>query len=208
MLPVEVLRLIAAVSPASYRAMLALPPFARSLDPGTIADYMILFGHGVEVTRDAIVWWYRGATHRVGGPAVEYVGGGEEWHNHGHIHRVGGPALVTPAGSRLWYCHGNLHRDDGPAVEYFDGGTVYYNNGTIVYTVAASYFCDKKTLMVSIYNHPCGIAAVVRRSRTRTCKFKLRSGREKYPGGILSMPRSARVFSIACSLPSGSTTMM
>jgi hypothetical protein len=53
MLPTELLHVIAGVDIKTYRSMLALPPFARSLDPGIITDFMISFGFGIEITMRA-----------------------------------------------------------------------------------------------------------------------------------------------------------
>lgn len=153
MLPVELLHLIARESPASYRAMLALPAFARSLDPGTITDYMILFGHSVAISRYSISWTRNGLLHRLdgpahetidgvriwcqydkfhreGGPAVEHADGRLRWYKRGKLHRVGGPAVYDPDdGSAEWYLEGSRHREDGPAVIAADGSTEWYYEG-------------------------------------------------------------------------------
>lgn len=143
-LPVEVLGVIAGKSPAAYRAMLAVPQFARSLNPGTIVDYKIRFGHNIRITKDVIVWYYRGWPHRLDGPAAIYTDGTRRWRRHGLLHRAdgpavehpdgsyewlldncyhreGGPAILHSSGTKKWYRHGLLHREDGPAVEYADG---------------------------------------------------------------------------------------
>lgn len=106
MLPVEILHKIAATSPQAYRAMLSMPPFARSLDSGTVTDYMIHFGHTVTVTRDTIVWHYRGRVHRLDGPAFEIVGGAKYWYKHGKFHRIGGPAIEFDDKSGIWIIDG------------------------------------------------------------------------------------------------------
>lgn len=125
-LPVEILHLIAAVSPESYRAMLALPPFARSLDPGVITDYMIMFGHSVRITYCIIAWERRGKLHRIGGPALEYLNGAE-WHRNRCLRMDEPPDTLGV--DRFWYKDGELHRDDGPAVELADDGSKWYCNG-------------------------------------------------------------------------------
>lgn len=131
MLPVELLQRIAAVDRDTYRAMLAVPPFARSLDPGTIADYMILFGYGVIVTSRVIMWTYRRAPHRVGGCALENVNGDKFWFILGERHREDGPAAEYSRGTKFWYRRGLLHREDGPAAIYANGGAEWYHNGKL-----------------------------------------------------------------------------
>lgn len=115
MLPVELLHRIAAESPQSYRALLSLSPFARSLDPGIIADYKIHFGHTVTITRDHIVWKYHGQTHRLDGPAIEDADGNKYWYWRGLCHREDGPAVVLADGAAAWYIEGHhVHNDRGP----------------------------------------------------------------------------------------------
>lgn len=134
MLPVELLHRIAATSPASYRAMLAVPPFARSLDPGIIADYMTLFGHSVTIDARAIKWWRGGEMHRIGAPAVEYVDGYNGlhnkcyamWYRNGRLHREDGPAVMWLDGSFSWHRNNKLHREDGPARRSSDGTLEWY----------------------------------------------------------------------------------
>jgi hypothetical protein len=129
MLPVELLHIIAGVDMESYCAMLALPPFARSLDPGIITDFMISFGFGIEITNSCITWKCNKVTHRNGGPAVIYPNGEQHWYRHGEIHRDDGPAVIYSDGEQHWYRHGNIHRDDGPAVIYITGGKLWYQHG-------------------------------------------------------------------------------
>lgn len=135
MLPVEILHLIAAVSPASYRAMLSLPPFARSLDPGTIADYMITFGHSIEISRTSITWRRHGQLHRLDGPAVERdcgsAGKHASWYRNGKLYRLNGPASEYGDGNSFWYHDGYLHRDGGPAMEFMDGTKCWYQYGQL-----------------------------------------------------------------------------
>jgi hypothetical protein len=155
MLPTELLHVIAGNDMETYRSMLALPPFARSLNPGTVTDFMISFGFGIEITREYIKWthdgvehrndgpavvfpggtryWYqRGELHRVGGPAVEFRAGTQWWYQHGKFHRVGGPAEIHPDGTQRWYQHGKLHRDDGPAVIHSSGRQCWYQHGKLI----------------------------------------------------------------------------
>jgi hypothetical protein len=155
MLPVELLHVIAGIDMETYRVMLALPPFARSLDPGIITDFMISFGFGIETTCWCIVWtrngvahrsdgpaviypngtqcWYwRGKRHRVDGPAVIYSCDTQWWYQHGEFHRDDGPALIYSSGEQRWYQHGKLHRDDGPAEIHPDGSQYWYRHGELV----------------------------------------------------------------------------
>lgn len=121
MLPVEILHVIAAESPLAYRALLSLPPFAWSLDPGIIADYMIHFGHSVEIDGRCTRWYYHGKPHRLDGPAVENIHGTSFWYKEGKLRRADGPSIIYVTGYREWYFEGRLHRLDGPAT----GGCVY-----------------------------------------------------------------------------------
>lgn len=112
----------------SYWAMLSVPEFARSLDPGIIADYKIRFGCSVIITRSDITWLYKYAIHRRDGPAVEHVDGSRSWYLYGKLHRDGGPAAENNHAS-YWCRHGRLHREDGPAAVYRSGDTAWYING-------------------------------------------------------------------------------
>lgn len=129
MLPVEILHIIAAESPQSYRALLSVPLFARSLDPGTIIDYKIRFGHSVRVTSYFVAWYRHSKLHRLDGPAVEYINGRTDWHQDGRRHRVGEPAIIYTSGRREWWQNGRRHRLGGPAVEYMDGTKEWWQNG-------------------------------------------------------------------------------
>jgi hypothetical protein len=129
MLPVELLHVIAGIDMESYRVLLALPPFARSLDPGTVTDFMISFGFGVEITCDYIRWTRDEIAHRNGGPAVIYIDGTQIWCQHGKLHRDDGPVVIYPDGTLCWYQYGKPHRDGEPAVIYPDGTQIWYQHG-------------------------------------------------------------------------------
>jgi hypothetical protein len=131
MLPVELLHVIAGVDTKAYRSMLALPPFARSLDPSTVTDFMISFGFGIEITRERITWTRDGVEHRNGGPAMIQSDGAQFWCQYGDFHRDDGPAAIFPGGGREWYQHGIQHRDDGPAVIFSDGTQYWYRGGKL-----------------------------------------------------------------------------
>lgn len=128
-LPIDIYHVIAAQSESTYRALLALPPFARSIDVSTRHDYMILFGYSVEISRHRIIWRKNGQIHRKDGPSIEYPDGSVMWYRRDVVHRDDGPALVYTNGFRAWYQGGLLHRWDGPAVTRLDGGEEWYYNG-------------------------------------------------------------------------------
>ena len=72
--------------------------------------------------------YYRGAGHRLDGPAMESAEGHKWWCVDGKYHRVDGPAVERATGQKEWWVDGKLHRVDGPAVEYLDGYKVWYFN--------------------------------------------------------------------------------
>lgn len=129
MLPVELLHKIAGMSLDCYRAMLALPQFVRSLDPGIIADYKILFGHSINITRKSITWTRRGRKHRLDGPAVERLDTSKSWWVRGKLHREGGLAVDRGDGTLEWWCQGGRHREDGPATVFGDGHRAWWHRG-------------------------------------------------------------------------------
>jgi hypothetical protein len=136
-MPPEMLDLIAAVDEQSYRAMLAVPLFARSLTPGKVVDFMIAFGYSVKITKYYIGWYLNGYLRRQArhgepdGPAVEREGGDKEWWLNGKKHRDDGPAIERANGDKVWYLYGKEHRDDGPAVEYANGDKLWYLYGKL-----------------------------------------------------------------------------
>lgn len=130
MLPVDVYHTIAVESEGAYRAMLAIPQFAREITASRRVDYMIHFGHAVKIARGKIVWTRHGKPHRLDGPAVEGVYGCV-WKVNGAVHRVGGPAVVLSDGYREWRINGQLHREDGPAMESEYGWSRWYFNGQL-----------------------------------------------------------------------------
>jgi hypothetical protein len=141
-MPLEMLDLIAAVDVKAYRAMLAVPLFARSLSAGKVVDFMIAFGYSVRITKYHILWYLNGYFHRVDGPAIEYANGDKEWYLNGKRHRQArrsgldpnggepvGPAEELVYGYKAWYLNGERHRVDGPAVEYESGHKEWWLNG-------------------------------------------------------------------------------
>lgn len=108
-LPVEIYRLIAADNEHTYRALLAIPAFARSLDAATIRNYRIGFGHYI--------------TSSLSGEKIydfdvnlEAISAGAEtamiFCRHGYFHRRDGPAVVWPGEPMIkeWYHGGVLQR--------------------------------------------------------------------------------------------------
>jgi hypothetical protein len=151
-MPLDMLDLIAAADAKAYRAMLAIPLFARSLSICKVVDFMIVFGYSVRITKNYIEWLLNGEPHRVDGPAMKYTDGNshwylngkrhrddgpaieranghKEWWKDGKLHRIGGPAVEHANGNKGWLLNGNLHRDDGPAMEFASGSKVWYLNG-------------------------------------------------------------------------------
>ena len=106
LLPVELLHVIASFDVRAYKNLLAIPFFARSLNPSIRTDYMIEFGYSVKITKYSIEWYRNGERHRDNGPAIEFTNG-----------------------TKCWYLNGEYHREDGPAVEYSNGYKIWYLNG-------------------------------------------------------------------------------
>ena len=127
-LPLEILHeLVCDLS--TYRALLAIPAFARSLTPSTRCDYMIRFGYRVEITRDYIKWTLNGEFHCTNGPAIIGANGSQAWYINGKLHRTDGPAIIRANGMREWYKDDKCHRTDGPAVVWADGKQLWYIDG-------------------------------------------------------------------------------
>ena len=130
LLPLELLREIAADSEPAYKALLSCPRFARAVTPGQRIDYMIGFGHDVRVDMCCIMWRRNEKLHRIGMPAIIRDSNNEEWWVNGIRHRVDGPALTNRIG-KFWYRNGLRHRDDGPSQNYTYGHKEWYHNGVL-----------------------------------------------------------------------------
>ena len=135
-LPIELLHVIASFDIKAYRALLAIPFFARSLNPGLIVDYRISFGDSVRTAGINPSWfvrcieWSRNEKlHRIEGPAIEHADGSKEWYLNGERHCEDGPAIEHADGSKQWYRNGQRHREDGPAIEWTNGHKAWYRNG-------------------------------------------------------------------------------
>jgi hypothetical protein len=127
-LPIELLHLMA-YDISTYRALLAIPLFARSLTSSSRCDYMIRFGYSVKITRDEIQWMLNGKLHRTDGPALISMNRTRKWYINGMLHRTDGPAGIYADGTQAWFINGKLHRTDGPAVIRADGAQAWYIDG-------------------------------------------------------------------------------
>ena len=122
-LPIEMLHEIARCDEKSYRAMLSVPVFARSLTPSIITDYMILFGYTVRITKSRVVWSHN--DHET----IHHISGLIEHRYKGERHNDREPAIIRPDGTQIWYRKGVVHRDNGPAIIHFNGDKAWYSNG-------------------------------------------------------------------------------
>ena len=131
-LPIELLHVIASFDQGAYRALLAIPFFARSLNPSIRTDYKISFGYSVRITKNFTEWYRNGEHHREDGPAIEDADGTKAWYRNGKYHREDGPAMEYSNGDKRWYRNGKRHREDGPAIEDADGTKYWYRDGELV----------------------------------------------------------------------------
>lgn len=99
---------IARLGESVYRALLAIPEFARSLTCDLRMDFRVFFGHSVNITSLGTYWLRNNLLHRLDGPAVEY-------------------GYLRPFIS--YYRNGKLSRSDMtlPCVFYSDGHMAYYD---------------------------------------------------------------------------------
>jgi hypothetical protein len=74
-IPVDILFIIARMDIQAYKALLAIPAFARSAlyNANYIDRVMIPLGYSITIRRDTITWCLNGKAHRVNGPAVEHI---------------------------------------------------------------------------------------------------------------------------------------
>lgn len=121
-LPLEILHLIAKEDEETYRGVLSVPRFARSLGVSSRLDFMIFFGYSVTINIASIIWYKNCTLHTIWDNApiifdsngiVSYV-----YYKNGHVHRDNDkPALILlntlePAEIKLWYKNGKRHRDN------------------------------------------------------------------------------------------------
>lgn len=127
-LPLEMLDELA-VDESSYRALLSIPKFARSITPSRRIDFMIKFGHRVHIDgKMPGIRWYKivnnkRLTHRRDGPAVESVKSAHIKHNKIEDDHNGDSI------SKTWFINSKLHRDDGPAAIIENYMISYCRNG-------------------------------------------------------------------------------
>jgi hypothetical protein len=143
-IPLEILHKIAYYGIWSYRALLAIPIFARSVGrhpeykcyEKTI-DYMVRFGCQARINTFGICWFLGHELHRIDGPAISLLTGVEVWYRYGERHRdsskhvMDDPALTWMNGDREWWYRGRRHRDGAPAIINVDGRKEWYLNGEL-----------------------------------------------------------------------------
>lgn len=125
MLPLEILHQIAKQDIQAYRALLAIPEFARSQD--LKLDFMVHFGHTVLIEGNTIKWFLENKPHGIDGPAIQMWDNNgqlicEWWFKFGKYHRDDGPAFQEwNADGQIiceqWYRDGIFHRDGAPAYQ-------------------------------------------------------------------------------------------
>lgn len=119
---------------ATYRQLLALPPFARrhaarvrqSLIVATVVHL-----YGVDMYR----WDLNGKLHRENDlPTLIFTDGDLEWWTYNKHHCDSDrPAVDCARGNLGWYNHGKRHRDGGqPAVVCADGTQEWWVDGKLV----------------------------------------------------------------------------
>jgi hypothetical protein len=155
--PIELLDVIATTSVYAYRAMLAIPRFARSIT--NIKNYMKLFGYSYKIMNDVVYWYLNGELWCIRLPeefndihpqtvrkwalvvtmgksvVVKYRNGLKVWFSYGKMHRLthlysdGKPAVEFPDGTKEWWTSDVLHRREGPAVIRANGDKYWYLHG-------------------------------------------------------------------------------
>lgn len=106
----------------------------------------------LKVSTDGTKRWFnsKGQLHRVDGPAIEDIDGGQHWYINNLLHRVDGPARYLPGYSHSWWYEGKRHRLDGPAREIFDGRREWWVDGEEVseaeYPEAVIHYKCKRVL--------------------------------------------------------------
>ena len=110
----DVLVEIACGSVAAWRAMLAVPQFARwTLTPTGRRRAAERFRETV-TDEDGTCTLLDGRRHSFWGqPAVVRTDGGQEWWRNGRVHRDGGPAIILANGYQAWYRDDRCRRNDG-----------------------------------------------------------------------------------------------
>lgn len=128
MLPLEIIREIAAVDIPTYYALVrALPPFAR-----WCADNpewpLKTFG---TPNRFGFIT-VNGKLHSFNDkPAAVYEDGTQYWYKNDKRHRDGDKPAVITSDMQAWFKDGLRHRDDGPA-EIWEGGAQWWVNDKLL----------------------------------------------------------------------------
>lgn len=157
-LPIELLDIIASHGSNVYYGLLGYKFFADTLNYNKQLDFMILFGHSVEITTVSIKWYLNGKLHRRDGCAVEdkncyheschrnssYLGChdvSKTRHRDNDLHSIEYADGTNYRdrdldewvdGTKKWYQKGLLHRDgDLPAVQYYNGDKEWYQRGLL-----------------------------------------------------------------------------
>jgi hypothetical protein len=121
-IPIEILHLIASCHVHAYRALLAIPMFARSVICNG-KNYMNMFGYRVDIMDDGFEYWYCD-------DELYYIKTAPNIMNAKYyleLEDAGQVVVDFPNVGRFWYHGGLLHRaldgcgDIGPAVERTDG---------------------------------------------------------------------------------------
>jgi hypothetical protein len=129
-IPVEILHVIASYHVRAYRALLAIPMFARSVVRDN-KKYMNMFGYRVAITDDGVEYWYCN-------DRLYYIKTIPNILNASYYLELDGTGQVvvdSPNVGRFWYYGKLLHRalgdcgDIGPAVERTDGTKEWYLMG-------------------------------------------------------------------------------
>jgi hypothetical protein len=153
-IPTEILHVIAAYHVRAYRALLAIPMFARSVMSGNI-NYMKLFGYSTKIAENGNEYWYCNdelyyikvpantptenrclVLHNTKQVIVDLPNIGRLWYYDGKLHRSSeesdgpGPSIERVNGDKGWCYYGYLHRGlDRPAIERVGGVKEWFYRG-------------------------------------------------------------------------------
>ena len=62
---------------------------------------------------NSIEYYYLGKLHREGGPAIEFISGGNRsWYKHGKLHRLDGPAKEYDPDGKYWFIDGKQYTEE------------------------------------------------------------------------------------------------
>lgn len=144
-LPFDVLTMIAHVTIATYRALLALPRFGRASIASHMRDNRHQLLYQSAFTRKIIdsygnERWYlihppsnrrqcSGARYILDDSIYIRPDGYKVMYINDCPHRFDGPAIIKVNGDRHWFYNGQRHRSDGPAVIESSGYKAWYIHG-------------------------------------------------------------------------------